>query len=79
MLQKKKYLECITPQSQLGYETTYGKGWIRQHYFFHSLYVWVYDLCMSCCPPVELSRVRLPTQPGVEGSDYITASYLQVM
>ena len=28
--------------------------------------------------PVELSRVRLPTQPGEEGSDYINASYLQV-
>lgn len=27
--------------------------------------------------PVELSRVRLPAQPGEEGSDYINASFLQ--
>lgn len=28
--------------------------------------------------PVELSRVRLPARPGVDGSDYINASFLHV-
>ena len=28
--------------------------------------------------PIELSRVRLPNKPGVEGSDYINASFLHV-
>ena len=28
--------------------------------------------------PVDLKRVLLPVRPGVEGSDYINASYLQV-
>ena len=27
---------------------------------------------------VEISRVKLPMNPGVLGSDYINASYLQV-
>ena len=28
--------------------------------------------------PVNLKRVLLPARPGVEGSDYINATYLQV-
>ena len=28
--------------------------------------------------PVSVKRVLLPVQPGVEGSDYINATYLQV-
>ncbi len=30
------------------------------------------------CIVVEHARVRLPAQPGEEGSDYINASFLQV-
>lgn len=31
-----------------------------------------------CCWPVELSRVHIPMKAGVEGSDYINASFFQV-
>ena len=29
--------------------------------------------------PLSVKRVLLPVQPGVDGSDYINASYLQVI
>ena len=28
--------------------------------------------------PIDMKRVLLPVKPGVDGSDYINASYLQV-
>jgi len=31
-----------------------------------------------CLNSVELSRVHIPMKAGVEGSDYINASFLQV-
>ena len=46
---------------------------------FYAIYLHVvYNWCPISLPSVDLTRVKLYPRPGEEGSDYISASYVDV-